>query len=70
MTDYRRRLGVNEVGSSGTVSTLLYGTNDEGGEAGGYANVTVIGAVVRGSSDPGNEIGGCSRRSAPDRCRR
>lgn len=59
MTDYRRRLGVNDVGSSGTVSTLVYGRNERGGAAGGYANASVIGAAVRGSDDPANEIGGC-----------
>jgi len=59
MTDYRRRLGVNDVGSSGTVSTLVYGRNEKGRDAGGYANVSVVGAVVRGSEDPANEIGGC-----------
>jgi hypothetical protein len=57
LAEYRRALGVTEVGSNGSMVGLTYGR--PGKPAGGFANLTTLVAEVRGSEDPANEIGGC-----------
>jgi hypothetical protein len=57
LTDYRRDIPFDQVGGNGAVFGLSYGW--PGAPAGGNVNVTVIGAEVRASEDPANEVGGC-----------
>lgn len=56
LTDYRRRLPFDQVGSNGSVFGLSYGRAGE--PAGGNVNITTIAAEIRASEDPANEIGG------------
>lgn len=56
LTDYRRHLGWDQLGGSGSLFGLTYGRPDD--PAGGFVNVTTILAEVEGSEDPANEIGG------------
>jgi hypothetical protein len=57
LTDYRRTLPFDQIGGNGALFGLSYGAPGE--PAGGFVNVTTIGAEVRASEDPANEIGGC-----------
>lgn len=57
VTDYRRDLPYDQLGGNGAMFGLNYGKPGE--PAGGNVNVTTIGAEIRASEDPANEIGGC-----------
>lgn len=57
VTDYRRSLPFDQLGGNGVIFGLNYGKPGE--PAGGNVNVTTIGAEIRASEDPANEIGGC-----------
>jgi hypothetical protein len=57
VTDYRRMLPFDQLGGNGALFGLNYGKPGE--PAGGNVNVTTIGAEIRASEDPANEIGGC-----------
>lgn len=57
LTDYRRNLPPNEVGTNGSLFGVSYGRPGE--PAGGFANITTIVGEIRASEDPANEIGGC-----------